>query len=480
MTAPTNQKIGIIAATAIVAGNMMGSGIALLPSSLASIGSITLISWFLAAIGALALAYVYSTLGNRDPQPGGPVAYAGEVAPVFGYQTGLLYFHAGWVGNLAMALAGIDYLSVFFPVLTQPVAGGIATVIAIWLLTLLNLLGAAWIGRLVTISIIGILIPVILTGTIGWLTFKPDVFLLNWHVGASSSSFSVFSGVVLCIWAFIGIESASVNAGLVKNPSKTIPMATMLGTAIAALVYISSCTVISGMFPAQQVANSGAPFSLALEHIVKVLAPTKVDAGTINTISLAIKYIVAAATAFACLISLGSWIMMIAQAAARSAQDGTLPKIFAQTNEKGVPVKGIYIQAALSTGLMIVVSLIAASTNKNSQGMFGIIASVTVLFTVIPYFYSSLQLIRIERMDHVPFKRAILPVTMALIAIAWSFSALAGSGFGILISAILIIFGVFIFYAAKDRTELEKSMHALRLHRVEQLSKDYHTKNQEQ
>ncbi|NCC52672.1 MAG: amino acid permease, partial [Spartobacteria bacterium] len=129
MTSDDVKRLGLFSCSAVVAGNMMGSGIALLPSSLAKIGSIAIWGWLLAGIGALALAFVYAKLGTTDPQEGGPVAYAGEVAPIFGYQAGLLYFHAGWIGNLAIAITGVDYLSVFFPSLTSPIPAGIATIV---------------------------------------------------------------------------------------------------------------------------------------------------------------------------------------------------------------------------------------------------------------------------------------------------------------------------------------------------------------
>ncbi len=114
------KKIGLIACTGVVAGNMMGSGIALLPSSLAEVGSISIFSWIITAIGALSLAFVYARLATKNPQEGGPIAYAGEISPVFGFQTGVLYYHANWIGNLAIAITGVSYLSVFFPVLNHP------------------------------------------------------------------------------------------------------------------------------------------------------------------------------------------------------------------------------------------------------------------------------------------------------------------------------------------------------------------------
>ena len=103
----SGKKIGLFACTGIVAGNMMGSGIALLPSNLASIGSVALFGWIIAMFGALALAYVYARLSTVNPQSGGPVAYAGEISPAFGYQTGVLYYHANWIGNLAIAITAV-------------------------------------------------------------------------------------------------------------------------------------------------------------------------------------------------------------------------------------------------------------------------------------------------------------------------------------------------------------------------------------
>lgn len=137
------KKIGLIACTGVVAGNMMGSGIALLPSTLASVGSISIYSWLICIVGALSLAFVFARLATKNPQEGGPIAYAGEVSPVFGFQTGVLYYHANWIGNLAIAITGVSYLSVFFPVLNNPIPAGLATIVSVWLFTLVNLLGVA-------------------------------------------------------------------------------------------------------------------------------------------------------------------------------------------------------------------------------------------------------------------------------------------------------------------------------------------------
>ena len=110
------HKLGLIVCIGIVAGNMI-EGIALLPANLASIGSISLNRWIIVVIGAMSLAYVYARLSTVNPQSGGPVAYAGEVSTAFGFQSSILYYNANWVGNLAIGVTAVSYLSMFFPAL---------------------------------------------------------------------------------------------------------------------------------------------------------------------------------------------------------------------------------------------------------------------------------------------------------------------------------------------------------------------------
>jgi len=427
----SGKKLGLFMCTAIVAGNMMGSGIALLPSSLASLGSITIFSWILAIIGALSLAFVYARLSAINPQEGGPIAYAEEVSPILGYQTGVLYFHANWVGNLAIAVAGVTYLSVFIPELTHPIPGGLVTIAIMWLFAVINTLGASWVGRLTSLGVVLLLIPVVLTGTVGWFWFKPQLFLANWNAANVSDSHALVSGVLLCLWSFIGVESASTDASLVKNPNRTIPLATLGGASIAALVYVASCTAISGMFPASQVAHSGAPFALASAHLFgQWTAP-----------------VVSAITAFACLTSLGSWMMLVAQAGARGAHNGTLPKSFGHLNHKGLPVKGIWLTTLMMTLLMMVFMIFSSS----SQAVFSDIISIAVLLTILPYFYSCLNLIHRVELSH--SKRRLVQLFACLMACLFCFAALLGAKDLILAASVIVSLIAMIFFEKKPIKE---------------------------
>ncbi|MCS6039271.1 amino acid permease [Klebsiella pneumoniae subsp. pneumoniae] len=94
----------------------------------------------------MSLAYVYARLATKNPQQGGPIAYAGEISPAFGFQTGVLYYHANWIGNLAIGITAVSYLSTFFPILNNPVPAGIACIAIVWIFTFVNMLGGTWVS----------------------------------------------------------------------------------------------------------------------------------------------------------------------------------------------------------------------------------------------------------------------------------------------------------------------------------------------
>ena len=422
------KKIGLIACTGVVAGNMMGSGIALLPSTLASVGSISIYSWLICIVGALSLAFVFARLATKNPQEGGPIAYAGEVSPVFGFQTGVLYYHANWIGNLAIAITGVSYLSVFFPVLNNPIPAGLATIASVWLFTLVNLLGGSWVSRLCTIGLVLILIPVVGTALFGWTQFDSALYSQNWNVSAGSDGHAVITAVLICLWSFVGVESAAVSSGMVENPKRTVPLATMLGTGLAGLIYVLSTQMISGMFPASEVAASGAPFALATTALFgSWTAP-----------------FVSAFTALACFTSLGSWMMLVGEAGKRAANDGNFPKVFGETDRNGVPKKGLLIASSMMTLLMLVLMFFSSET-AHASDLFNQLTTDAVLLTMLPYFYSSINLIRFEGMT----TRNTFVMLFSGIASLFCMVALAGAEGSTLTATFIMSLIILMFYSKK-------------------------------
>lgn len=425
------KKIGVIGASSIVAGNMMGSGISLLPASLASVGSITVISWAITLIGALSLAYVFSRLGLLDPKEGGPVAYAKELSGILGHQTGLLYWLVNWIGNLAIAITGVEYLSYFFHPLKEPIVAGLCVIALIWFFTVINIYGASKIAKIISVTLVLLLIPVVGTAIFGWSHFSKDQFIQNWNVSAHSDTHAIFAGIVLTIWSFIGIESASVGAGLVKNPKVTVPLATMIGTCVAGIVYIGSTTVISGMFPAHEMAISGEPFGKSFGLIVGSW----------------VQPIVSICTAIACFASLGGWMMLVGQAGMVAAKQETLPELFRRVNSRGLPAQGLIVTGILMTAFMVILMLANNVDRASSTGMFNYIISTAVVITVIPYFYSSLHLITIDTGGTKEKFRLVIP----LVAAVFCFTAFAGSSKTELVGTIIASFVCFLFYCLKIR-----------------------------
>ena len=427
----SSKKIGLIACTGVVAGNMMGSGIALLPANLASLGSIAIWGWVISIIGAMSLAYVYARLATKNPQQGGPIAYAGEISPAFGFQTGVLYYHANWIGNLAIGITAVSYLSTFFPALNNPVPAGIACIAIVWVFTFINLLGGSWVSRLTTMGLVLVLIPVIVTATAGWHWFDAATYQANWNTSGTTDFHAVIKSILLCLWAFIGVESAAVSTGMVKNPKRTVPLATMLGTALAGIIYVAATQVISGMYPASEMAASGAPFALSASTIMGGWAAPMVSAFT----------------AFACLTSLGSWMMLVGQAGVRAANDGNFPKVYGEVDKNGVPKKGLLLASCKMTALMVLITAMSSGGGKASD-LFGMLTGIAVLLTMLPYFYSCVDLIRFEGVNI----RNLLSLIASVLGCGFCFIALMGADSFELSGTFIISLIILMFYARKMNT----------------------------
>ena len=397
----------------------------MVPATFASIGSVTMISWLIAILGAFGLAYVFAILGVKDPQEGGPVGYSMKLSPILGTQTQISYYFANLLGNIATGLTAIAYLQPMFPILKGPEATGIALIVLVWVLAMLNLQSAKWIAAFATVGVIVMSIPILYVAIFGWFHFDHALFIKNWNVTGKSDFSAVTGGLVICVWSFMGIESASVNANLVDNPNRTIPLSTIIGVAITAAIYFFSATVINGMFTMKDLANSSAPYSMAI------------DAMHGSGLSLAVSWI----TAIACIASLGSWLMMVSQAGARAAHDGNLPKMFGKLNENGIPVAGVVIEATMITIITLVLMLFKMSI----VNLFNVTVSIAALLVLLPYYYSSLYLLKTTR------KLGFNLVQFVLSGIGMLFCvvAFAGADYNILAGASVLMLAILIFYVYK-------------------------------
>ena len=179
------RKIGPVLATGLVAGNMIGSGVFLLPATLGAVGSISIVGWVLSTLAAFVTTAVFANLGRISASLDGLVGYAGEgLGRFFGFSTAVIYWMAAWVGVVAMGVAAAGYFVVFAPGLAHPVPLALLAVAAIWLFTLVNLIGAQAVTRFSSVSLIAGLAPILGVAVLGWIWFDPKVFATSWNVSA--------------------------------------------------------------------------------------------------------------------------------------------------------------------------------------------------------------------------------------------------------------------------------------------------------
>ncbi len=368
------RKMSLPQATMLVAGNMIGTGIFLLPVNLASVGGIAIFGWIIATAGAAALGLVFAKLGELDPQEGGPYAYARDfLGPYVGFQTNYVYWFGNWIGNIAIAVAAVGYLSVFFPVIATPPASVIATAGVIWLLTYANIRGPRVVGFIETWTMSLALIPILAIALFGWFWFEPAVFKAGWNVSGGSSGHAITRAASIALWAYMGIESAAVSAGVIDNPKRNIPLATLLGLALSAVVYVLSSTVIMGIIPNAELQVSHAPFA---EAAGKALGPASM-------------VIVALCAILKSVGSLGGWMLLVGQSAKAAADDGMFPSIFARMNKYGVPGPGLIIVAVLMTVVLF------ATMSPSIANQFSRIIDLAVILAVVPYIYSAVAVLKV-------------------------------------------------------------------------------------
>jgi arginine:agmatine antiporter len=366
------RKLGPALATVLVAGNMIGSGVYLLPVSLAAFGSVSILGWIGGLLAALVFAGVFAWIGVLRPETLGlPQTVEEAYGPVAGFATGALYWVQGVVGNIAIALAVTGYVEALIPALRGVFATTACTLVVSWLLIGLNLLGPRLVSRFEGLTLIVGLAPVLLVGTVGWFFFDPHVFAASWNVTGKPTIVILPKIIVPVLWAFIGLECACVASPLVENPRRNVPIATFAGVTVAAFVYIAACTAIMGVLPAAAVAHSTAPFVDVVGHILGA------SFGIVIALCAALKSGGA----------LGGWILLTAEAGRQSiALSGRV-----QADIRRAERTQLLVCGAVMSGLIVV----TASPSIGAQ--FSTVIDATVLVTVSVYVLAGAALARLGR-----------------------------------------------------------------------------------
>lgn len=424
-------KMTCLQLTMAVMLNMLGSSIILMPTKLAEIGTMSILSWIVTISGATTIAYVFARCGMFSRKSGGLGGYAayafgksGSFIANFSYGLSLV------IANLTIAISIVGYLMVLFEWDLTPLETGLASIFVIWLCSLPNIRGARFIGALSHFSSYGILIPILILVTTGWIWFSPERYVEAWNPQGLTLFEGVSAGISMTLWGFLGLETAGANSEAVENPEKSVPRALVLATIGAGSIYVLANNLSFGIVDNAILSHSTAPFGLVFATMFSPL----------------VGKIVMALMALACAGCLTSWQFTIAEVFRVSAREGYFPKIFAKVTRLNVPVVGILL-------ILLMQSLAAlVSIDPRLEQQFYILKDLAVVTNLVPYLLAFAAVNVLMHREPVAPKTVRTTTIVASFASIYSLYALYACGPDAMMWGALATFGgIWLYgYAAKS------------------------------
>ena len=396
------HRLGYPQAVALVMGSIIGVGIFNLPTSLAGYGPISLVSMALTTVGALALALLFAGLSRRMPADGGPYAYA-RVAfgNPLGFANAWSYWITAWAGNAAIAVGWVLYVEEFVNTGHNKWFSIALVLVGLWLPAAINLTGIKNMGSVQVWTTVMKFSALAFMSTVG-LFFISTANYTPWNVSGEGAIGAIGGGMAIALFSYLGIETAAVAAGRVKDPDRNVPRATILGTLATAAVYMLSLIAVFGILPTTQLAGSTAPFSDAVDAIF---------GGSWAGNVMAIVVIISG------LGALNGWTMICAEMPLAAANDGVLPEQFKQVSRRGVPAFGIIASTALASIAMIINYL-----GSSGVTVFTTLVLMTGITAAIPYAFSALAQMKWRWADHerMHTPRFVRDMIVAVISLVFS------------------------------------------------------------
>jgi APA family basic amino acid/polyamine antiporter len=420
---PASRTLGLPACIALVMGNMIGSGVFLLPASLAPFGWDAVAGWIFTIAGSLLLAYVIARLTVRMPDAGGTAQFITRAyGPSAGFAIGWIYWISVIFTNVTIAVAATANLSSILPALHRPGMGALLSIGFLWATTGINLVGARAVGatQLATTAIK--LIPIAVVFVLLALTLGHGRAQVAPFPAQGFTSAGITASAALTLWALLGFESASVAADKVRDPARTIPRATLIGTAVTGLIYLLVCSGIALTLPAEE-SRSGSPFAAFVAHY---WSPG--PAG-----------LIAVFATISCLGALNGWTLLQGEVPLAMARGGELPRWLAGTNGRGTPVCALLLSCLLGTLMLVANSL------QGLVALFTAMALLSTSATLWLYVGCALAALRFR-----------LAVPAALLGLCYALWTLWGAGLVPSGASFLLMAGGFPFYAwaRRDRKSL--------------------------
>ena len=420
------KALGFWRTWSLSVGYMIGSGVFLMPTVLAPLGLLGLSSWVISGAAAVLIALSLASLARRIPKVGGPYAYTREAFGGFvGFLIAWAYWISLWTATAAIVVAFIGYLGVFIPALGESfflaTAAGLATIAG---LVVINIVGIREAGIFQLATSILKIIPLLAIGVIG-LFFLEPANVPAWNPSGGAPMAVLATASILTMWAFVGLEAASVPANDVVNPEKTIPRALVVATLAVVAVYFLSSLAVMGLIPSAELAASQAPFADAATHLW----------GRGGAVFIALGALIATLGAANCSVLLSGQTPMAA------AFDGLFPKAFGKLSKSKTPAFSLIVGGVLSGILMVM------NYTKGFVGAFTFMILLSTLAVVIAYAFCAMaDLLFVLKEKAWPSPRLVRNAAVALGAFAFSMWLTVGSGEASVFYAFLLLMAGLPFY----------------------------------
>ena len=397
-TARPGRNLGLVAAIALVMGNMIGSGVFLLPASLAPFGWNAIGGWIFTIGGSLVLAWTIACLTRQVRDADDLVGFITKAfGPLAGVLLGWNYLITIWVATVTIAVAAVSYFSALVPGIDSiPFGPVLGALVIVWTITLINLRGTHTAGNfqilttvikvLPLLLVIALAVGLLVTGDAELAPFEPAKIAFP-HVSAAAA---------LCLWALLGFETASAAAQQVRDPEINVPRATMFGTALTGLFYLLVCSAVGLMLPQEVASTSPAPLATFVERFW--------NPGPAAFVSLF--------AIVSCIGAVNGWVLVQGEMPRAMAVKGEMPRWFAGTDARGTP------RRALVFGSLVASYFLLLNSGQSMQGLFEFLLLLTT--SAVLWFYLALALAAWKLKVARPF---------AVLGAAYSVWTLWGAGF---------------------------------------------------
>ncbi|MFA9216040.1 MAG: APC family permease [Sphingomonadaceae bacterium] len=402
-----DQPLGFWMCTSLIIGNVIGMGIFLLPAALAPYGLNALLGWGVTVIGCTFIAYVFAQLARALPQEDGPYGYMRRAfggGPAFCVMW--CYCVSIWITNATLVVGVVGYLTALIPALADSAWRAPAVALAlIWLCVLINLRGARMSGRVQLVSTLLKLLPLLAVMLLGAIILcsAPQAYLahvpatpLSWQATAAASTVSLF--------AMLGVECATIPAGKVVQPERTIPRATIAGTLVTAAVYVGVSAIPLLLLPQAQLSQSSAPFVDLFSQYWNA-GSGRWLAGFVIVSGLG---------------ALNGWTLVAGEVTAAFASHGMFPAILKRHNRHGAPAPALLLMGLLAS------AMVAMSYSRTLAEGFSFLSVMVTAANMPLYLMAGVALIALWRRGKIGSNQAML----ASAALATLYAAWASWGIG--------------------------------------------------